>query len=126
MAKAFLFLGALAMALGVAAGAYSAHAAKGASHPDAAQLLRTAVLYHLVHGLALVALGIVARWDTSAWLAAAGALFIAGIVLFCGALWFLAMTGRSPGPFAPVGGLAFIAGWLALAAHALASKMGSG
>jgi uncharacterized membrane protein YgdD (TMEM256/DUF423 family) len=119
MARAFLLAGALAMALGVAAGAFSAHAAKGAAHPDAAQLLRTAVLYHLVHGLALVAVGTIARWGASAWLAAAGALFAAGIVLFCGALWFLAMTGRSPGPFAPVGGLAFIAGWLALAVHAL-------
>ena len=119
MAKAFLILGALAMAIGVAAGAYSAHAAKGAVHPDAAQLLRTAVLYHLVHGLALVAVALVARWGASAWLAAAGALFAASIVLFCGALWWLAMTGRSPGPFAPVGGMAFIAGWLALAVHAL-------
>lgn len=119
MAKAFLFLGAIAMAIGVAAGAYSAHAAKGAAHPDAARLLQTAVLYQLVHGLGLVGVGLAARGGTSPWLAGAGALFAAGIALFCGALWFLAMTGRSPGPFAPVGGMAFIAGWLALAAHAL-------
>ncbi|HEX6633004.1 MAG TPA: DUF423 domain-containing protein [Usitatibacter sp.] len=120
MAKTFLLLGALAMALGVAAGAFSAHAAKGAAHPDAARLLQTAVLYHLVHGLALVAVALVARGGTSPWLGAAGALFAAGIVLFSGALWFLAMTGRSPGPIAPVGGLAFIAGWIALAIHAIA------
>lgn len=119
MARSFLALGALAMALAVAAGAFAAHAARGAPHPDAAELLRTAVLYHLVHGLAIVAVGLTARWGASTWLAAAGALFIAGILLFCGSLWLLAMTGRSAGLLAPAGGLAFIAGWLCLAAHAL-------
>jgi uncharacterized membrane protein YgdD (TMEM256/DUF423 family) len=119
MAKTFLLLGALAMALGVAAGAFSAHAAKGAAHPDSARLLQSAVLYHLVHGLALVAVGIIARGGTSPWLGAAGVLFVVGILCFSGSLWYLAMTGRSPGPIAPTGGLAFIAGWLALAIHAL-------
>ena len=119
MAKAFLFLGALAMALGVAAGAFSAHAAKGAVHPEAARLLQTAVLYHLVNGLGIVAVAIVARGGTSPWLAASGVLLAAGLVLFCGALWILALTGRSMGPMAPTGGLAFIAGWIALAIHAL-------
>ncbi|HET9470694.1 MAG TPA: DUF423 domain-containing protein [Usitatibacter sp.] len=119
MARALLACGALAMALGVAAGAFAAHAARGAPHPDAGELLRTAVLYHLVHGLAIVAAGLAARWGTSAWLAASGALFLAGIALFCGSLWLLAMTGRSAGAFAPAGGLAFIAGWICLAVHAL-------
>jgi uncharacterized membrane protein YgdD (TMEM256/DUF423 family) len=107
------------MALGVAAGAFSAHAAKGAAHPDAARLLQTAVLYHLVNGLGIVAVGLASRWGTSTWLAAAGVLLLAGVLLFCGALWILALTGRSPGPFAPMGGIAFIAGWLSLAAHAV-------
>ncbi len=119
MAKAFLFLGAIFMALGVAAGAYSAHAARAAAHPEAARLLQTAVLYQLVHGLGLVGVGLAARGGTSPWLAAAGILFAAGIALFCGALWFLALTGRSPGPFAPFGGMAFIVGWLAFAVHAV-------
>jgi len=120
MAKTFLFLGAIFMALGVAAGAYSAHAAKGAVHPEAARLLQSAVLYHLVNALGIVGVGLVARGGTSTWLAASGALLCAGVVLFCGALWILAMTGRSMGPMAPTGGLAFIAGWIALAVHALA------
>lgn len=119
MAKTFIVLGALAMALAVAAGAFSAHAAKGAAHPDAARLLQSAVLYHLVHGLALVAVGIIARGGTSAWLGAAGALFVVGILCFSGALWYLAITGRSAGLFPPTGGFAFIGGWLALAIHAL-------
>jgi len=119
VARALLFAGALAMAIGVAAGAFSAHAAKGAVHPDAAQLLRTAVLYHFVNGLGIVAVALAARAGSSAWLAASGVLLATGIVLFCGALWILAMTGRSMGPMAPTGGLAFIAGWIALAIHAL-------
>ena len=130
MARTLLAIGALAMALGVVAGALSAHAATAAAHPDAAQLLRTAVLYHFVNGLGIVAVALVARGGTrgspaslgrsdSPWLVAAGALLTAGIVLFCGALWILAMTGHSMGPMAPIGGLAFIAGWLCLAVHAL-------
>ena len=119
MARTFLTAGALAMALGVALGAYAAHAAKGAAHPDAARLLQSAVLYQLVHGLGVIAVAIVARSQASAWLAASGILLLAGIVLFCGALWILAMTGRSLGPVAPTGGMEFIAGWLCLAIHAL-------
>jgi uncharacterized membrane protein YgdD (TMEM256/DUF423 family) len=106
------------MALGIVAGAFSAHAARGAAHPDAARLLQSAVLYHLVNGLGIVAVGLAARWGTSTWLAAAGVLLLAGVLLFCGSLWILAMTGRSMGVMAPTGGLAFIAGWTALAVHA--------
>jgi uncharacterized membrane protein YgdD (TMEM256/DUF423 family) len=119
MARVFLVAGALAMALGVGLGAYAAHAAKGAAHPEAVRLLQTAVLYQLVHGLGVIAVALVARSGASAWLAAAGALLLVGIVLFCGSLWILAMTGRSLGPIAPSGGLAFIAGWLCLAIAAL-------
>ena len=119
MARTFLTAGALALALGVALGAYAAHTAKGAAHPDAARLLQSAVLYQLVHGLGVIAVAIIARTQPSAWLAASGTLLLAGIVLFCGALWILAMTGRSLGPVAPTGGMAFIAGWLCLAIHAL-------
>ena len=121
MARAFLIAGAVAMALGVALGAYAAHAAKDAVHPDAARLLQSAVLYQLVHGMGVIAVALVARTQPSAWLLGAGALLLAGIVLFCGALWILALTGRSLGPVAPTGGMAFIAGWLCLAIHALTS-----
>ena len=119
MSRGLLVGGALAMAAGVGLGAAAAHAAHGAAHPDAAHLLQTAVTYHFVHGLALVIEGALARWGSSRWLVAAYALHAAGIVLFCGGLWILAMTGPSLGPVIPAGGLAFIAGWLALAVHAL-------
>lgn len=118
MARFLLASGAVLLALAVAMGAVSSHAAKAAAHPEAARLLQTAVLYQLVHGLGLVMVAILARAHPSAWLTASGLLLLGGILLFCGSLYFLAYTGRSLGPVAPLGGMSFIAGWLALAAFA--------
>jgi len=120
-ARVLLASGALVLALAVALGAYAAHAGKGAAHPEAARLLQTAVLYQLVHGLGIVACGILAREAVSSWLVAAGTLHLVGIACFCGSLWWLAMTERSLGPVAPIGGIAFICGWLALAVFAMRS-----
>lgn len=119
VARFLLASGAIVMALAVIAGAMSAHAGKGASHPDAARLLQTAVLYALVHGLGLLMLGTLARPAASPWLLVSGVLLLAGVVLFCGSLGYLAMTGRSLGFVSPLGGLAFIAGWAVLAVYAL-------
>ncbi len=120
IARFLLGSGALVMALGVVLGALSAHAVKNAAHADAARLMQTAVLYQLVHGLGLLVIGAMARNAASLWLAGSGVLLLVGVALFCGSLWYLAMTGRSLGPIAPVGGMAFIAGWLALAFWVLA------
>jgi len=118
--RAILAAGAIAMAAGVALGADAAHAGKDAVHPEAARLLLTAVQYHLVHGLGILAIGLASRGDAAARrYAIAAALLLAGIVLFCGSLWYLALTGHSPGAVAPAGGLAFIAGWIAFAACVL-------
>ncbi|APV48372.1 hypothetical protein BWI17_00925 [Betaproteobacteria bacterium GR16-43] len=120
----FLAAGALAMALGVALGAYGAHAAKGAAHPEAVRLIQTAVLYQLVHGLGMLAVGILARTGSTRWLVASGALMLLGVFWFCGSLWWLALTTHSLGPLAPLGGLSMIAGWIALAVHAILSRQG--
>lgn len=114
MARFFLACGALVMALGVALGAYAAHAAKGAAHPEAARLLQTAVQYQLIHGLGLLMVGVIARSKASRWLLISGSLLLAGTLFFCGSLWMLALAGRSFGPLAPIGGFALIGGWLAL------------
>ena len=119
-ARLMLAAGALVMALGVAAGAYASHAVKDAAHADAPRLLQTAVLYMLVHGLGIIAAGILSRTVVSPWLLASAALHLAGIVLFCGSLWVLATSGRSLG-VAPVGGICFILGWLAFAGYAIAA-----
>jgi uncharacterized membrane protein YgdD (TMEM256/DUF423 family) len=75
----------------------------------------------LVHGIGIVFAGVLARARACRWLAAAAALFAAGLVLFCGSLWVLALTQSSLG-VAPIGGTAFILGWLALAGHAIWSQ----
>jgi uncharacterized membrane protein YgdD (TMEM256/DUF423 family) len=118
LARVFIGGGALLLALAVALGAYSAHATRGAAHPEAARLLQTAVLYQFIHAMGIVIAGLLARGGSSPWLTAAGLLHFAGIVLFCGSLWVLALTARSLGFAAPTGGMAFIAGWIALAVHA--------
>lgn len=119
IARMLLGSGALVMALGVVLGAMSSHATKGAPHPEAPRLLQIAVQYQLIHGLGLLLIGTLARNSASMWLVAAGVLLLLGILFFCGSLWWLAMTNRSLGFVAPLGGMLFIAGWLALASWVL-------
>lgn len=122
LARTFTVAGALVLAAGVAMGAVGAHAAPSAPHPEAARLIQTAVLYQLVHGIALVLAGLTARLGTSRWLLAAGGAFLLGIACFCGSLFWLAFTGTSAGAFAPVGGSAFMGGWVLFAIHALVAE----
>jgi uncharacterized membrane protein YgdD (TMEM256/DUF423 family) len=120
--RVFVFIGSLLALLGVAAGAFGAHALRARMTPDMLAVFETGVRYQLVHALALLAVA----WACGRWpgrrSAAAGWLFIAGIVLFSGSLYLLALTGmRSFGAVTPVGGLAFMLGWACLAwsaAHA--------
>ena len=102
--------------LGVALGAFGAHALKAQLAPDMLAVFETGVRYHLYHVFAIVAAAMaLARWPGRVF-AAAGWLFIFGIVVFSGSLYLLAFTGlRMLGAITPVGGLAFLAGWLCLA-----------
>jgi uncharacterized membrane protein YgdD (TMEM256/DUF423 family) len=115
-ASTWLATGAVLGALGVALGAFAAHGLKGRLGPDMLAVFETAVRYHLVHALAIVAVSWVSeRWGGSA-SAAAGWLFLAGIVIFSGSLYLMVLTGaRWLGAITPIGGLALIAGWCALA-----------
>jgi len=116
-ARTALVLAALAMFAAVALGAFGAHALKGRLAPDLAGVWQTAVQYHAWHALALLGVGLLLlhRPDLrhAGW---AGALFVAGIVLFSGSLYALALTGmRGFGAVTPAGGVAFLAGWGLLA-----------
>lgn len=116
MDRVFAILGALSAALGVAAGAFGAHALRGRLTPDLLNVFETGVRYHLVHALALL----LVAWATTRWpgraVNAAGWLFLAGTLLFCGSLYALSLSGmRGLGAITPLGGIAFIAGWAALA-----------
>jgi len=116
MDRLFFGLGAALGAVAVAAGAFGARALRSRIAPEMLAVFETGVRYHLVHALALLAVG----WATTRWsspgVPAAGWLFVAGILLFSGSLYALALTGvRALGLVTPIGGGAFIAGWLALA-----------
>ena len=116
-ARFALVLGALAMALAVALGAFGAHALKARLAPEVLDIWRTGVTYHAWHALALVAVGLLMlHAPGSGALRVAGWLFAAGIVLFGGSLYALALGApRALGAVTPFGGLAFIAGWVAFA-----------
>ena len=113
----FLVLGALLGAAAVVLGAFGAHALKGRLAADAMAVYRTAVEYHFYHAIGLALIGAVAmRLPDSAVLASAGWAMLAGVVLFSGSLYVLAVTGvRWLGAVTPVGGLAFIMAWLLFA-----------
>ena len=115
MERTFLALGAISAAVSVAAGAFGAHALKARLSPDLLAVFETGARYEMYHALGLVAAGwAAARFGgpAPAW---AGGLFLAGTVLFSGSLYALALTGvRGLGAVTPFGGVAFIAGWIAL------------
>jgi uncharacterized membrane protein YgdD (TMEM256/DUF423 family) len=101
--------------LGVALGAFGAHALRDRLAPAALQIWNTAVLYHLLHAVALLSLGLYARASGADVRTPAG-LFIAGILIFSGSLYALALSGIKPlGAITPVGGLCLLAGWAWLA-----------
>jgi len=102
--------------LGVAAGAFGAHALRSTLAPAMMQVFETAARYQLVHALALVlTAALLERRDSQA-LAAAGALFFAGCALFSGSLYALSLTGSPAwGLVTPFGGACFMAGWVCLA-----------
>ena len=116
-ARLALTLASVVLAVAIALGAFGAHALKTRLPLDLQTVWQTAVLYHALHGLALIAVGLllIVRPQTGA-VALAGWLFVAGIVLFSGSLYVLALTGlRALGAITPFGGVAFIAGWIAFA-----------
>lgn len=120
MSPRFLLVaGALLGFTAVAAGAFGAHALAGRLDPDALSVFETAARYHAIHALALLALGAAtARWPDPLW-GIAGWLFVAGVAVFSGSLYALALSGASwLGAVTPLGGLAMLAGWIAAAAAA--------
>jgi uncharacterized membrane protein YgdD (TMEM256/DUF423 family) len=106
----------LLLALATASGAFGAHALKGQLPPGRLELWDTAVRYHFFHSLGLLGVGLMLRaLDTGA-LRAAAALIVAGIVLFSGSLYALALGApRALGVLTPLGGLAWIIAWLLFA-----------
>jgi uncharacterized membrane protein YgdD (TMEM256/DUF423 family) len=121
MDRAFLLVGALAAFIGVALGAFGAHGLRSRLSADMLAVFETGVRYQMYHALAILIVGLVAARLDGWLIRAAGWLFTAGIVLFSGSLYALALSGvTSLGAVTPIGGLAFLAGWACLVVAALA------
>ena len=120
MVASWFATGAALCGLGVLLGAFGAHGLRERLTPDMLAVFETGVRYHLVHGLAVMAVALAsARWP-SGLIASAGWLFVAGIVIFSGSLYLLSITGmRWLGASTPIGGLCFTVGWLVLALGAM-------
>ena len=118
MEKSFAIFGAVFMLLGVGAGAFGAHALEAYFEkvPHLESTFQTAVRYQLYHALGLFAVAWVAsRWPGNL-VNVSGYLIVTGIVLFSGSLYLLSATDASwLGAITPLGGAAFIAGWIILA-----------
>jgi uncharacterized membrane protein YgdD (TMEM256/DUF423 family) len=115
MLRVFLLLAALFAFTGVALGAFAAHALKSQLSPEYLAVFQTGVHYQMLHALALLALAALCERLPRRLLLAIGWLFGSGIVLFSGSLYALTLSGISAlGMITPLGGLAFLLGWLCL------------
>ena len=123
MDRLFFVLGALSGFVSVAAGAFGAHALRARLDPEALAVFETGARYQMYHAFGLLAVAwAVSRWP-GPWAGRAGGLFVAGTLLFSGSLYALALSGvRWLGAITPLGGVAFLAGWIcpALAARSAA------
>ncbi|MGN8225331.1 DUF423 domain-containing protein [Gracilimonas sp. BCB1] len=112
--KIILAVAAFLLAIAVAAGAFGAHALKNTLSAERLETWQTAVQYHAWHALGLMLIALigtqfqmVVTWPAS--------LILAGILIFSGSLYVLCLTGTSwLGAVTPVGGVAFIVGWVML------------
>ena len=122
MDRQFFLLGALSAFVAVAAGAFGAHALRTRLDPSMLAVFETGARYQMYHALGLLAAAwALGRWP-GPWPARAGWLFVAGTLLFSGSLYALALSGvRWLGAITPLGGAAFLAGWICLAMGAARS-----
>lgn len=116
--KFFLIAGALNGMLSVALGAFGAHMLEGRVADKYLATWQTAVQYQMFHSIGLIAVAIlmssalIGPLSSLSW---AGYLMLAGIVIFSGSLYILSLTGIGMlGAITPIGGVAFIAGWVML------------
>ena len=115
MDKTFMFAAALFGALGVGIGAFGAHGLRGRLTPEMLAVFETGVRYHMYHALALLLTAVLMTRVDGRAMTIAGWSFMAGILLFSGSLYALALSGISTlGAITPLGGVAFLVGWISL------------
>ena len=119
MDRLFIIIGAVSGGIGVAAGAFGAHALRARLEPRLLEVFETGARYQMYHAIAMLAAAWIVTRVPGSLANASGWLFLAGTLLFSGSLYDMAFTGiRALGAITPLGGVCFIAGWgcLALAA----------
>ncbi|MDP4489702.1 DUF423 domain-containing protein [Pseudoalteromonas piscicida] len=121
MAKLYLIVGSVFCLLSVALGAFAAHGLKGRLSDYAIGIFNTAAQYQMTHGLAIIATAFLIKWGLKVQIA--GGFFIAGVLLFSGSLYLLALTGMKwLGPITPIGGTCFLIAWILLIVQAAKSS----
>ncbi len=112
--RTLLITGSVFMALAVAFGAFGAHMVQDRLTPERFDVYQTAVQYHFYHSLGLLIVGTLSLWmKESKWLQRSGIFLTAGILIFSGSLYLLTLTDTGwLGMITPIGGFAFILGWL--------------
>jgi len=125
VAARLISAGAVLMLLAVILGAFGAHALRNVLAPKMLAAYQTAVSYHLFHALGVLAVGLVAQVTRpSPWIARAGVLLVAGVALFSGSIYALALGApRVIGVITPLGGISFMVGWLCVALHVRAVRV---
>lgn len=112
-----LAFGAISAAISIGLGAFAAHGLKAHVNEYKLDIFNLAAEYQMIHALALIACGMVARYHSTKYLQLTAWFFILGSFLFCGSLYALALGIKGVGIITPLGGLCFIAGWLCLSIH---------
>lgn len=125
MARWWLLIGSVAGFLGVAGGAFGAHALKARLSEAMLANFETGTRYLLAHAVALLVVGVLASREGAPSLAAVGWSFTVGMTIFTGTLWVMALTNmRWLGAITPIGGTALIVGWVLLAVAAFKGQIG--
>ncbi|SFS89281.1 DUF423 domain-containing protein [Marininema halotolerans] len=119
--KLFIVLGAINMFLAIALGAFGAHGLQGKISDRMIANWHTGAQYHMIHALALLFIGfLVSKVGSSPLVSTGGWLLLTGILLFSGSLYVMALTGvKQLGAITPIGGLAFLVGWVCIAIAAI-------
>ena len=124
MVKVFAVLGSAFAMMSVAAGAFGAHALRARLDERALEVWETAASYQMYHGLALLAVAWMVAQTQSTAATVAGWCMTVGVLIFSGALYVLSLSGiKWLGAITPIGGVAFIAGWIALIVAASSLEM---
>ncbi len=120
MGRTIIIVASVFLMLAVAIGAFGAHALKNHLSVDMAQIYKTGIDYHFYHALGLLVVGVLSLAFPSVYLKWSAVLLGAGIILFSGSLYALAITEiKTLGAITPFGGLSFIAGWIMLLVAAI-------